>query len=49
MLLDVTIELPDNKFWDELGIEAGLQYTATTDKLKQAAMKALALDQPENA
>lgn len=48
MLLDVTYEIPDNKFWNELGIEPGLQYTATNEKLTQAALKVLELDQPDN-
>ena len=48
MLLDVTFELPDNKFWEELGIEPGLQYTATTEKLKHAALKMLDLEKEEN-
>ena len=47
MLLDLTFELPDNKFWDELSIEPGLQYTATNDKLKNAALKMLELDNDE--
>ena len=48
MLLDVSFELPDNKFWEELGIEPGLQYTATTEKLKHSALKILDLEKEEN-
>jgi len=47
ILLDVAYEMPNNKLWQEVGVEPGLQYTATNEKLTKAALKVLKLSEGE--